>query len=49
MFLVVLFFPNGGHENTFRMNYSCMPDDKIEQGIASLGKVLKSFYEITNK
>ncbi len=37
------FFPNGGHENTFRMNYSCMPDDKIEQGIASLGKVLKSF------
>ena len=36
------FFPNGGHENTFRMNYSCMPDDKIEQGIASLGKVLKA-------
>ncbi len=36
------FFPNGGHENTFRMNYSCMPDDKIEQGIASLGRVLKA-------
>ena len=36
------FFPNGGHENTFRMNYSCMPNDKIEQGIASLGKVLKA-------
>ena len=27
------FFPNGGHANTFRMNYSNMPDDKIVEGI----------------
>ncbi|MBU5678203.1 PLP-dependent aminotransferase family protein [Alkaliphilus sp. MSJ-5] len=35
------FFPNGGHENTFRLNYSNMPEDKIKEGIARLGKVLK--------
>ncbi len=27
------FFPNGGHENTMRINYSTMPDDKIIEGI----------------
>ena len=37
------FFPNGGKENTFRLNYSNMPDEKIVDGIARLGKVLKSF------
>lgn len=26
--------------NTFRLNYSTMPEDKIEKGIAALGKVL---------
>lgn len=35
------FFPNGGHANTFRMNYSCMPDDKIREGIELLGKAIK--------
>lgn len=35
------FFPNGGNENTFRLNYSNMPEDKIEEGIKRLGKVLK--------
>ncbi len=35
------FFPNGGNENTFRLNYSNMPEDKIKEGIARLGKVLK--------
>lgn len=35
------FYPNGGHENCFRMNYSCMPEEKIEEGIKRLGKVLK--------
>lgn len=35
------FFPNGGHANTFRMNYSCMPDEKIRQGIEILGKAIK--------
>lgn len=36
------FFPNGGNENTLRMNYSAMPDDKIVEGIKRLGKVLKN-------
>lgn len=36
------FFPNGGHNNYFRLNYSNMPEDKIVIGIERLGKVLKS-------
>ena len=35
------FFPNGGHANTFRMNYSNMPDDKIVEGIKLLGMAIK--------
>lgn len=35
------FFPNGGHENTMRINYSNMPEDKIIEGIKRLGEVLK--------
>ncbi|SNT00692.1 2-aminoadipate transaminase [Anaerovirgula multivorans] len=35
------FFPNGGKENTFRLNYSNMPEDKIKIGIERIGKVLK--------
>jgi 2-aminoadipate transaminase len=38
------FFPNGGHPNFFRMNYSCMPEDKIVEGIQRLGKVLAKYY-----
>jgi DNA-binding transcriptional MocR family regulator len=34
------FFPNGGHENTMRINYSNMPDDKIVEGIKRLGVVI---------
>jgi len=36
------FYPNGGNENHFRLNYSNMPEDKIVEGIKRLGKVLKS-------
>lgn len=36
------FFPNGGHENTWRMNYSNMPEDKIVEGIKRLGEVLRN-------
>ncbi|MDD2482635.1 MAG: PLP-dependent aminotransferase family protein, partial [Lutispora sp.] len=36
------FYPNDGNENHFRLNYSCMPEDKIVEGITRLGKVLKS-------
>lgn len=35
------FFPNGGHENTIRVNYSNMPEDKIVEGIKRLGEVIK--------
>lgn len=38
------FFPNGGHENYFRLNYSTMTEDKIEEGIKRLGNVLKKYY-----
>ncbi|MDD4843024.1 MAG: PLP-dependent aminotransferase family protein [Anaerotignum sp.] len=36
------FFPNGGHDNTFRMNYSCMPEEKIEEGIKRIAEVIKA-------
>jgi 2-aminoadipate transaminase len=35
------FFPNGGHENTFRINFSNMPNDRIVQGIKYIGEVLE--------
>ncbi len=38
------FFPNGGNNNTFRLNYSTMPEDKIVEGIKRLGEVLKRHY-----
>lgn len=34
------FYPNGGSENTFRLNFSGLPEEQIEEGIARLGKVL---------
>lgn len=36
------FFPNGGRENTFRINYSNMPDGRIIEGINIIGRVLNS-------
>lgn len=35
------FFPNGGNENTLRLNYSNMPEDRIEEGIIRIAEVLK--------
>ena len=35
------FFPNGGKENTFRLNYSNMPEEKIVEGIKRLAEALK--------
>ena len=35
------FFPNGGKENTFRLNYSNMPEEKIVEGIKRLSVALK--------
>ncbi|GGE32997.1 aminotransferase [Pullulanibacillus camelliae] len=37
------FFPNLKKENTFRLNYSNMPDRKIIEGMRRLGQVLHSF------
>ena len=34
------FFPNGGKENTFRINFSNMPEDKIVEGLNRIGKIL---------
>lgn len=39
------FFPNGGKTNFFRMNYSCMSEEKIEEGIKLLGEVLDEYYK----
>lgn len=39
------FFPNGGNENTMRINYSNMPEDRIVEGIKILGEVIKEELE----
>ena len=35
------FFPNGGRENTLRLNYSNMPEERIADGMRRLGEVLR--------
>lgn len=40
------FFPNGGKENCFRLNYSTSTNEKIVEGIKRLGKVLKKYMEV---
>ena len=35
------FFPHGDKFNCMRLNYSCMPDDKIVEGITRLAAVIK--------
>lgn len=37
------FFPNGGNENTFRLNFSNMPEDRIVEGLKCLAGVLREF------
>ena len=36
------FYPNGGNENHFRLNFSTMNEARIEEGIRALAKVLKA-------
>ena len=36
------FFPNGGHTNTLRLNYSGMKEEKIIKGIEILGELLRA-------
>ncbi len=35
------FYPNGGHKNTMRLNFSGLKEDKIIKGISILGELLK--------
>ncbi len=37
------FFPNGGHENTMRLNFSNMPEDRLADGLGRLGQVMLAF------
>ncbi len=42
------FFPNGGHENTMRLNFSGIREDKIKKGISILGEILKEEIETSS-
>jgi len=35
------FYPDGGHENTLRLNFSNMPEERITEGVRRLGAVLR--------
>ncbi len=35
------FFPNGGHENTMRLNFSNMPEERIAEGVRRLAVVVR--------
>ncbi|MGM5631643.1 PLP-dependent aminotransferase family protein [Apibacter raozihei] len=37
------FFPNTQKENTLRINFSNMPEDRIKKGLTILGEVIKEF------
>jgi DNA-binding transcriptional MocR family regulator len=35
------FYPDGGGRNAMRLNFSCMPPDKIRVGIERLGNAIR--------
>ena len=37
------FFPNGGHQNTFRMNFSAVPPDRSVEGVKRLAEVMGDY------
>ncbi len=39
------FFPNGGHENTLRLNYSNMPEERIVEGIRRLAGAVRDMMD----
>ncbi len=39
------FFPNGGKENTFRINFSNMPEEKIDAGLRMIGEVIREYID----
>ena len=40
------FYPDGGHENTLRLNFSNMPEDRISEGIARLGGIIRAMMDV---
>ena len=40
------FFPNGGKENTLRINFSNMPEGRIIDGLTRMGEVLENVIEL---
>lgn len=39
------FFPNGGNENTLRMNFSCSSDEQIVKGVKAIAQVFREAME----
>jgi DNA-binding transcriptional MocR family regulator len=39
------FFANGGHENTLRLNFSAMPEERVSEGVRRFGRVLAAALE----
>jgi len=37
------FFPNGGHENTLRLNFSGKQEDRLAEGLQRPGAVIKEY------
>jgi hypothetical protein len=35
------FFPSGDRENYVRLNFSCMPKERITEGVRRLGEVVR--------
>ncbi len=42
------FYPNGGHQNTMRLNFSGLKEEKIIKGISILGELLKDEIALIN-
>jgi DNA-binding transcriptional MocR family regulator len=36
------FYPQGGHANTLRLSFVTVPPERITEGIAALGRVLRA-------
>lgn len=43
------FFPNGGHENTLRMNYSSSSPERISIGVRKMARVIKTALEASHE
>ncbi|MEQ8176585.1 MAG: PLP-dependent aminotransferase family protein [Syntrophomonadaceae bacterium] len=42
------FFPNGGKENTLRINFSNMPEERIVEGLRALAQVINEWADISS-